>query len=294
MNHHAELAVYDFLARATKGETDMAEGIRKQVAADVEAALEKQFSSGPRDKFRLRMSNIGRPTCQLWFDKNDPEDKTPLPPHFLMNMIIGDIVEAVFKGLLRAAGVEFQDNEKVTLKLSDGTEINGEYDMVMDGKVDDVKSASPWSYKNKFASLEALAQGDSFGYISQLVGYATAANKEVGGWWVVNKANGEFKYVTAGDIDTATALKDIEATVSYINEDKPFERCYEAVPETHYRKPTGNLKLGVECGFCSFKHKCWPNLQTLPAVKSTAQVPPMVDYVLVDPQYLQEEETGEA
>jgi len=71
MNHHAELAVYDFLARATKGETDMAEGIRKQVAADVEAALEKQFSSGPRDKFKLRMSNIGRPTCQLWFDKNE-------------------------------------------------------------------------------------------------------------------------------------------------------------------------------------------------------------------------------
>ncbi len=59
MNHPAELAVYDYLARATKGETDMAEDIRKHVAADVEAALEKQFSSGPRDKFKLRMSNIG-------------------------------------------------------------------------------------------------------------------------------------------------------------------------------------------------------------------------------------------
>jgi hypothetical protein len=267
----------------------MAEDIRKQVAADVEAALEKQFSSGPRDKFKLRMSNIGRPTCQLWFEKNEPEDKAPLPPHFLMNMIIGDIVEAVFKGLLRAADVDFKDNDNVTLKLSDGTEINGEYDMVMDGKVDDVKSASPWSYNNKFASLEALAQGDGFGYIPQLVGYATAAGLGVGGWWVVNKANGEFKYVDASGVDTGEVLENIEATVSHINEDKPFERCFEAIPETHYRKATGNLKLGSECGFCSFKHKCWPNLQTLPAVKSNAQNPPMVDYVLVQPEYLEAE-----
>ena len=287
MNHHAELAVYNYLAKAIKGETDMAEDNRKHVAADVEAALKKQFSSGPRDKFKLRMSNIGRPTCQLWFEKNDPEDKTPLPPHFLMNMIIGDIVEAVFKGLLRAADVDFKDNDNVTLKLSDGTKINGEYDMVMDGKVDDVKSASPWSYKNKFASLEALAQGDGFGYIPQLVGYATAAELGVGGWWVVNKANGEFKYVDASGVDTDEVLERIEATVSHINEDKPFERCYEAIPETHYRKATGNLKLGSECGFCSFKHKCCANLQTLPAVKSTAQQPPMVDYVFVDPQYLE-------
>ncbi len=285
MNHPAELAVFEYLGKAVKGETSMAEDIRKQVASDVEAALEKQFSSGPRDKFRLRMSNIGRPTCQLWFEKNDPEDKTPLPPHFLMNMIIGDIVEAVFKGLLRAAEVDFKDNDNVTLKLKDGTEINGEYDMVLDGRVDDVKSASPWSYKNKFNTLETLAKSDSFGYVSQLVGYAEAAGLDVGGWWVVNKANGEFKYVDANSVDKPTVMESIEQTVGYINEDKPFERCFEPVPETHYRKLTGNLKLGTECGFCSYKHKCWPNLQTREAVKSHAANPPMVDYVLLSPEY---------
>ena len=285
MNHPAELAIFEYLGKAVKGETSMAEDIRKQVASDVEAALEKQFSSGPRDKFRLRMSNIGRPTCQLWFEKNDPEDKTPLPPHFLINMIIGDIVEAVFKGLLRAAEVDFKDNDSVTLKLKDGTEIKGEYDMVLDGKVDDVKSASPWSYKNKFNTLETLAKSDSFGYVSQLVGYAEAAGLDVGGWWVVNKANGEFKYVDANSVDKSTVMESIEQTVGYINEDKPFERCFEPVPETHYRKLTGNLKLGTECGFCSYKHKCWPSLKTREAVKSNALNPPMVDYVLLSPEY---------
>ena len=285
MNHPAELAVFEYLGKAIKGETDMAEDIRKQVASDVEAALEKQFGGKPRDEFRLRMSNIGRPTCQLWFEKNDPEDKTPLPPHFLINMIIGDIVEAVFKGLLRAAEVDFKDNDNVTLKLKDGTEVKGEYDMVLDGKVDDVKSASPWSYKNKFNSLETLAKSDSFGYVSQLVGYAEAAGVDVGGWWVVNKANGEFKYVDANDVDKGAVMESIEDTVEYINEDKPFERCFEAVPETHFRKPTGNLKLGSECSFCSFKHKCWSNIQTRTAVMSKAQNPPIVDYVLLSPEY---------
>jgi len=290
MHHHAELAVYSFLQKAMKGESDMAEEIREQVAQDVKAALEKQFSGPSRDEFKLRMSNIGRPKCQLWFEKNDSEDKTPLPPHFLMNMIIGDIVEAVFKGLLRAAGISFTDNEKVTLKLEDGTEINGEFDMVLDDAVDDVKSASPWSYQNKFASSAALADGDSFGYIAQLVGYSRAAGKRMGGWWVVNKANGEFKYVPAEDIDEATVLSEIQDTVSYINNDEPFERCFEPVSETHYRKPTGNKKLGIGCSFCSYKHKCWPGLKTMPAVMSTAKNPPMVDYVELAPEY--EEQNG--
>jgi hypothetical protein len=196
-------------------------------------------------------------------------------------MMLGDIVEAVFKGLLRAAGVSFTDNQKVTLTTKNGVEINGEYDMVLDGKVDDVKSASPWSYQNKFQDFETLAKGDSFGYVSQLVGYAVAAGKEVGGWWVVNKANGEFKYVSANGVDVDAQLDKIQDTVDYITEDKPFERCFEAVPETYYKKPSGNLKLGAECGFCAFKHKCWPNLQTLPSRVSKSVNPPMVDYVFV-------------
>lgn len=182
MNHPAELKVFNFLQKAMAGESTMTEEVAKQVASDVEAALYKQFDSGPRDKFRLRMSNIGKPKCQLWFEKNDPADKTPFPPAFLMNMILGDIVEAVFKGVLRSAGVEFKDNDRVTLKLPHGQEIKGEYDMEMDGRIDDVKSASPWSYDNKFASFDTLARGDSFGYVAQLVGYAEGAGKDVGGW----------------------------------------------------------------------------------------------------------------
>ena len=99
MEHPAELSVYSFLAKAMAGEASVSKEITDQVATDVGNALDKQFNSKPRGEFRLRMSNVGRPRCQLWFEKNDPEDKTPFPPHFLMNMLLGDIVEAVFKGL---------------------------------------------------------------------------------------------------------------------------------------------------------------------------------------------------
>ena len=281
MNHHAELAVFTFLQKAMAGETTMTEEVADQVASDVKAALNKQFSSGPRDEFRLRMSNIGKPKCQLWFEKNDPADKTPFPPHFLMNMILGDIVEAVFKGLLRSAGVDFKDNDSVTLDLPHGQSIRGEYDMELDGKIDDVKSASPWSYKNKFASLDALQNGDSFGYVAQLVGYAEAAQKGVGGWWVINKANGEFKYVDASTVDKDKVLGEIQELADYIDNDEPFERCFEPVPETFFRKPTGNLVLPGSCKFCDFKHKCHKNLKTMPARASKAANPPEVDYVFI-------------
>ena len=281
MNHPAELQVFSFLQKAINGEATMTEEVANQVASDVKAAMDKQFNSGPRDEFKLRMSNVGKPKCQLWFEKNDSKDKIPLPPHFLMNMILGDLVEAVFKGLLRAAGAEFKDNDNVTLKLPDGQEISGEYDMEMDGKIDDVKSASPNSYRNKFESFDSLQSDDSFGYIPQLVGYSKAAGKEVGGWWVVNKANGEFKYVSASEVDSEKVLQDIQETVNYIENDEPFERCFEAVPETYRNKASGNLVLQNVCKWCSFKDKCWPNLKTLPSRVSKAKILPEVDYVFI-------------
>ena len=76
--HRAEIALQLFFQKAIAGETIMTEEVADKVASDVKAALYKQFDSGPRDAFRLRMSNIGKPKCQLWFEKNDPSDKIPL------------------------------------------------------------------------------------------------------------------------------------------------------------------------------------------------------------------------
>jgi len=192
MNHPAELALHQFMEDAVKGKTNFSDETISQVGKDVMDAMKRQFGSGKtRDAFRLRMSNIGRPTCQLWYDKNKPEIALPFPTTFIMNMMLGDIVEAVFKGLLKEAGVKYEDSEEVTLNLPNAN-IKGTYDIVIDGSVDDIKSSSQWSYNNKFDSYTSLKEMDGFGYVAQLAGYAKASGKKVGGWWVVNKANGEF------------------------------------------------------------------------------------------------------
>jgi hypothetical protein len=283
MNHPAEIKVHQYLASVQAGDATLSDEVIEQVTKDVRDALVRQFSKRD-DKFRLRMSNIGRDYCQLWFDKNDPKAAIPFSTNFIINMMIGDIVEAVFKGLLVQAGVSFSNGEKVTWDLEAGVSIDGTPDLIMDGKVDDVKSASPWSYENKFKDYATLAEKDSFGYISQLAGYAQAAKVQPGGWWVINKANGEFKYVAAEGIDVAEVAENTKAIVAKLAENK-FERCYEAEEETYRKKPTGNTILGKECQWCSYRYKCWPGLKEMPSLVSQAEMKPFVSYVTIDEKY---------
>lgn len=280
MNHVAELPIKKLMRDATLGKSSMSEAIIDKVASDVKEGLDKQFNGGPRDKFKLRMSNIGRPKCQLWFEKNRPEEKAPLPEQFMMNMMLGDIVEAIFKGILRTAGVEFKDNDVVNLDLGGGRRpIRGEYDLVMEGRVDDIKSASDHSYTKKFVDLETLQASDPFGYVAQLVGYATAAGKKVGGWWVVNKAKGHHKYVSAKHVDVDEVLDKMRDTYDYLENDEPLERQYTDVAETYRKKESGNRILCRECSFCSFKKACWPDYQELPSRTYQGKLtPPNVAY----------------
>ena len=276
MNHPAEMMIHQYLENATSGKSAMSQENIEQVATDIKDALNRQFNTKREDKFRLRMSNIGRPSCQLWFEKNRPETALPKPTTFVMNMMIGDIVEAVFKAVLREANVKFENSDTVSLEIDEKTTISGSYDLVMNDAVDDIKSASDWSYKYKFDSYESLHSGDSFGYIGQLAGYAKASNKKAGGWWVVNKANGQFKYVPAHidmDIEIDKIKKNIKATES----DK-LVRCFEPEPETFRGKPTGNMVLNKNCTFCSYRQSCWDGLKELPAQMSQAKEPKMVQY----------------
>ncbi|OUU09827.1 MAG: hypothetical protein CBB98_09750 [Rhodobacteraceae bacterium TMED38] len=278
MNHPAELAVHQYLQSAIAGTSTMSDKTIEQIGKDVMAAAQRQFGSGKkRGDFTLRMSNVGRPTCQLWYDKNKPEAAVPPPSTFVINMMIGDIVEAVFKALLTEAGVKYEDTDKVSLDLDDDS-VSGSYDLIIDGAVDDIKSASDWSYRNKFESYDSLASGDGFGYVAQLAGYAKASGKKAGGWWVVNKSNGQFKYTPATGLDIDNEVFKIKATVDKVKENK-FERCFEPVPETFRGKPTGNKVLNDGCKFCSYRFDCWDSLIELPAVKSQAKNPPMVNYI---------------
>ena len=277
MNHPAEMMIHQYLQNATSGKSAMSQDNIEQVATDIKDALNRQFNTKREEKFRLRMSNIGRPSCQLWFEKNKPETALPKPTTFVMNMMIGDIVEAVFKAVLREANVKFEDTDNVKLELDENHTISGSYDLAINDAVDDIKSASDWSYKYKFDSYESLHAGDSFGYVGQLAGYAKAAGKKAGGWWVLNKANGHFKYVPAR-IEMDYELDRIRESIKKA-EAEELVRCFEPEPETFRGKETGNIVLNKNCTFCSYRTTCWENLIELPAQMSKAKEPKMVQYV---------------
>ena len=83
MTHPAELLVHQYMSDAVNGKSTMSEEVIEQVGNDVKDALRKQFGGGvKRGDFRLRMSNLGRPTCQLWFEKNKPETASAKPNNF--------------------------------------------------------------------------------------------------------------------------------------------------------------------------------------------------------------------
>ena len=286
LNHPAELALHGYLDRVVNGKAGFSKFTAIQIGRDVQDAVLRQFGRGKQRPFKLRMSNVGRPYCQLWFEKNKPETAIPKPTTFIMNMLLGDIIEAIFKGLLKEAEVKYIDSEKVTLNAKN-VNIDGTFDLVIDGAVDDIKSASDWSYKNKFASYEVLKDNDAFGYVGQLAGYAKATGQKPGGWWVINKANGQFKYVPA-DIDIESEIKKIEDVADKLKANK-FERSYDLEVETFRGKETGNKVLCKECTFCDYRHACWPNLKQLPAVKSKAKEPKLVYYA----ELIEEKKDGE-
>ena len=278
VEHPVEFLVHTYLDDVREGRMSMSEENIQGVVKHVEEAVRRQFNKREtRGSFRLRASNIGRATCQLWFQKNRPEAATPPASNFLLRMMIGDITEAVFKGVLKEAGATFEEPEKIETEIGN-EKISGEYDLVLDNKVDDIKSASPWSYKNKWLDGDHIEKNDSFGYVGQLATYAQGKGVEPGGWWVINHSSGEFKYVKYTS-DTPTVIKKLEHTVAKLKENK-FHRCYSPIKETFYGKETGSHILNTECRFCNFKYACWGDaLKAETSRVSKAKVKPTVFYI---------------
>jgi hypothetical protein len=280
MNIH-ELMVQKYLNSVVAGTGGMSRPVLNSMVKDVKVALEKQLVDSRNPDFRLRMSNIGRSYCQLWFDKNAPEKKLPFPNSFLINMILGDLVEAIMKGILTESGVVWKDGEHLKLNIGKHT-INGTPDLIIDGAVWDIKSCSPWAYANKWIDFAKLKEGDPFGYIGQLVGYSRALDLKAGGWIVINKANGQFKFITADGIDMEAELAILEEVCDKITDNAEFERCYKPIEESFRKVKTGNLILGIECGFCQHKYSCWDTLVEKPSIPSKAKVPAMVNYIHIE------------
>ena len=92
MNSAEELKVHRYLDKAVKGTATMSDATIEQVVSHIRDSLKKQFGSFLDKEFRIRMSNIGRPYCQLWFLKNKPDSRIHPPAKMIMNFMITQVM----------------------------------------------------------------------------------------------------------------------------------------------------------------------------------------------------------
>lgn len=285
MHNPAKMAlVMGYLDKSLKGgRSGISAKTMKEAADDLVRVLNEAFNV-PRDQaFRLRMSNIGKPYCQLWLEKNKPDAALPMNAPDKIKFLIGDLTEIVVKAILKEVFQDdYTDTQRHELVVS-GRKIVGHSDLTIDGAVDDVKSAADWSFSNKFENVETLAEHDHFGYLAQLLAYAKSDGLDIGGWWVVNKTTGELKYVEANsltDEQKARIWAGVEETVRKLDANEPFERCFSDEPETFRRVATGRrvLPRDTPCRFCAFRYHCWPTLVERESLSSEAKRKPIEFY----------------
>ena len=199
-----------------------------------------------RTDFTLRMSNIGKPARQLWFEKRDEAGRSGVDGSTQIKFLYGHLLEEVLLMLVRMAGHQVTDEQKEV--VVDG--IKGHMDCKINGEVVDVKTASRFAF-NKF-SEGRLAQDDPFGYMGQLAGYEASEGTSNGGFLVINKESGELCMYVPDGLDKPNIKEHIKALVPSLELDTAPELCYPVVPEGK----KGNMKIAKGCSWCKYKHPC--------------------------------------
>ena len=205
-----------------------------------------------RDNNTLRMSNIGKPSRQLWYDlKYKREESSFEDSHLPIKFLYGHLLEEVLLFLVKMSGHKVEDEQKeVEVKG-----VKGHIDCKIDGEVIDIKTASGFAF-NKFKN-GTLREDDPFGYMAQLAGYEEAEGTTNGGFLVINKESGELTLYQPEELDKPYASKVIEDIKKELNSNEPPEFCYDPIPEGK----SGNMKLPKNCVYCPHKFRCYPDLR---------------------------------
>ena len=253
-----------YLSKATKEPVKISDKLVEEFGEACKSALRKQFTEERRSGFKPRMSNVGRPLCQLQ-------------------------MEALSIFVLKSAGVNIEDEQNSVKYKFNVSAIEGRYDVKINKKIWDIKSASPYSFKNKFGEaggFETVVKDDAFGYISQGYLYCECEKLPFGGWIVINKSTGEWVVCETPLLDDeykVNAIQTAKNNIHSLEKKKPFKRCYDEIEETFRTKKTGNKVLGMTCAFCPYKLPCWGSkLQLLPQQQSQGKNPKWVWYTEVN------------
>ena len=201
----------------------------------------------PRTTRNLRLSSIGRPTRQLWYDKNSKEEPRPLEPSTRIKFLYGHILEDLLILFCKLAGHKVTDQQKQV----DVEGIKGHQDCMIDDVLVDCKSASGRSFE-KFAK-KTLYSDDPFGYIAQISAYAEGNGVDEAAFLAIDKQHGHICLTPVHSLEMINAKERIKYLKGIMDKDTPPDRCYSDLPDGS----SGNRKLAIGCLYCSHKRTCW-------------------------------------
>ena len=281
--------VQSFLKMATDDSVAVSDKLIDEFGEMCKDAFRKQFTNKREKSFRARMSNIGKPLCQLQMEKSNAKPEGQ-PYNNKMRNTFGDLIEALAVTIIKASGIKVDSTQKSVSYNIDKSKIDGTYDIEIGKSIYDIKSASPWAFEHKFGDeggFNSIVEDDSFGYLSQGYLYSESENKKFGGWIVINKSTGEWLVTETPTEDEKyknIAINLSKENLHALDEGKPFRRCFSDIEETFRKIPTGNRVLGIVCSFCPYKFPCWgkDKLQYLPQQQSKGKSPKWVYYTEVN------------
>ena len=195
---------------------------------------------------KLRMSVLGKPPRQLWYDRFSPKKTKSYDASLNIKFLYGHILEHLLLYLAELTGHKVADQQK-KVEIDN---IKGHIDATVDGEVCDVKSASSFSFK-KFKT-EELVGDDPFGYHAQLSGYETGMGTNKGGFLVMDKSTGDVCFYKPDELAKPNVPNLIKTLQDTLKRNSPPDRCYE-LSETK----GGNKSLPIGCQFCAHKWECY-------------------------------------
>ena len=226
--------VYETVTNITDGNEKVPAKLLEELGSKIASTIKNWSTPQHHNKFKLRMSNIGRPARQLYYSQQDTKD-IQHEPSTQLKFLYGHIMEDLLIFLVKLSGHQVTDEQK-EVKVD---KVLGHMDCKIDGEVIDIKTASGFGFKK-------------FSYVSQLAGYERAEGTENGGFLAMNKESGEIALYQPEDLDKPNVNSLINSIEKALVGNSPPEKCYKPLAAGS----KGNKKLPMGCVYCNHKFIC--------------------------------------
>jgi hypothetical protein len=217
--------------------------VADKVGSEISDALVESFKERQKTD-GLRMSGIGRCERAQWYNIKGYE-QLPISGSVYLTFLQGHILEAVLLGLIELSGHTVTGQQgKHTVEG-----VTGSQDCEIDGELVDVKTASAWSYDNKFT--ETGIKDDAFGYIKQLSAYGKTKGRDEAYFLAFNKNNSTLK-LCKQELET-----DIDKHIIQLKDKMELDTPPMRLAKATTLDKDGRERLNMNCAFCGHKENCF-------------------------------------